>query len=223
MKKLLKKWHWAMPVLVVLISMAAVIYLREREGDPYSQILETDLAGLTEKSEARVLSMLEGDPECFAAALETGALPEGAKAVSGNMLIIEQKRGLFTQYLRRGGESGEEAPGEAGYNRVEYRRAFPHGWTYCVDYTRPVLYADRYASQAGAYLTEGQKDRLLIPLEEAEILIIDKKHGALPQNRGKSAFVAEMSIPALGGDILAYFDLKTKNIIWIEDKGNAGT
>ncbi len=185
----MKKWLWAIPVCLILLTSVAVGILNTRDIDPDSEIYSADPRELAPLSEAEVLNLLEED---------------GSYSALDFALISESD----TQRLYITKSEPQKPEPEALNSRV-YTRDLGNGWTYVFEYVCEITFSAEYLKQL---------ERELEAEVTAVFYLRDKTLCAAPGDRSKSAYTVEAHVKtASGEEMLAFFDPKTKVFIGFEN------
>jgi hypothetical protein len=217
----MKKQFWIMPAMLFLLALAAVIYINMQDITPEKMVFAIDIASLTGISEAEAVTLLDNRRAEFDACLENESLPPPGGVLRierGNgavIFVLAEKYGSYTQYLAYG-EAEEEytSKGERGYNLGAHRRELEGGWTYCVDYVAKLTFADRYASQVDANLTDVQRAGLETPAAEGRYVLLKKDYAPYPAGLAKGQYAVRVTLKLKdGGELAGCLDPKTKVFI----------
>ncbi|HHX72537.1 MAG TPA: hypothetical protein GX701_06405 [Clostridiales bacterium] len=199
----MKKWVWAAPALVFLVSLGLVLYLRAKDVSPALLISSVEPQPWASLSETDVVTLLEQNLPAFEAAALGGELPEGViERTEGGVLILERRPGGFVQALLAEGAVSPEH--EKAINAKTTQRALPvAGWTYVLSYDIPLAQSHRYAAVVSARLADRQP--LAKPTEEWVFLLAEKEGLAEPASYSKSAYVVKVFVPMQDGSVVTGF------------------
>jgi len=194
----MKKIYWAAPVIVLAISIAAYLYLGSLDVEPLSMVHDVKVEDIVEIPHVQAITTFENN---------FGELTENADG----KIVIGEKRGSYIQYFTQGDAgAGADSLDGAGYNAGQYRRALANGWTYCVDYVKPITFSEHYVKQLKTALKD---DPPTCPDGEIEMLIKDKIYCSPPADKAASQYVVQLRAATANGEVTAYFDAKTKDFI----------
>lgn len=178
----MKKWLWAIPVCLILVTSVAIGILNTRDIDPGDMIAKADLRELAPISEAEALTAIETDPRF---------------EESGFEVLFED--GVSRLYVTK---SAPETPEPSALNRKVYTRDLGSGWTYVFEYLCGLTFTNQY---------EDQLERELGELGSVTFYLREKDACADPGPKSKSAYTvqAHVTLPS-GEERIAFFDPKTK-------------
>ena len=184
----MKKWMWAIPVCLILITSVAIGILNVKDIDPEAMIADVDLKKIAPVSEADALTMIEQEDRFKNSDLEVLAQGEGSRV-----------------YVTKG---TPEEPEPKAENLKVYTRDLGNGWTYVFEYLCSITFTDQYLDQI---------ERELGEVESVMYYLRDKTLCAEPGSRSKSAYAVEAHITLPSGEEkIAFLDPKTKVLIGFE-------
>ena len=178
----MKKWLWAIPVCLILVTSVAIGILNTRDINPEDMSAKADLKELAPISEAEALTAIETDPRFASSQFE---------------ILYEDE--VSTLYVTK------SAPREAepsALNRRVYTRDLGNGWTYVFEYLCGLTFTNQY---------EAQLERELGELGSVTFYLREKSACADPGTKSKSDWTvqAHVTLPS-GEERIAFFDPKTK-------------
>ena len=184
----MKKWMWAIPVCLVLITSVAIGILNTRDIDPEAMIADVDLKKAAPISEAEALTLIEQDPRFETSDFE----------------ILDQ-----TERSRLYVTKGEaETPSPEAENHRVYTRDLGNGWTFVFEYVCDITFTNQYRNAIEGELGE---------VESVVYYLRDKTLCAEPGSRSKSAYAVEAHITLPSGEEkIAFLDPKTKILMGFE-------
>ena len=185
----MKKWLWAIPVCLVLITSVAVGILNFRDIDPEAMIVSADLKKTAPVSEAEALTLIEQDPRFETSEFE----------------VLDQ-----TERSRLYVTKGEvETPFPEAENHAVYTRELGNGWTYVFEYVCDITFTNQYLKAIEAEVGE---------VGSVTYYLRDKTLCASPGTKSKSAYAVEAHITLPSGEEkIAFLDPKTKLFIGFEE------
>lgn len=185
----MKKWMWAIPVCLVLITSVALGILNTKDIDPESMIADADLKKIAPISEAEALTLIEQDQRFETSEFE----------------VLEQSP-KSRVYVTKG---VPEAVTPAAENHRSYVRELGNGWTYVFEYVCDITFTNQYLDQI---------ERELGEVESVVYYLRDKTLCAELGTKSKSAYAVEAHITLPSGEQkIAFFDPKTKVLIGFEE------
>jgi hypothetical protein len=130
----MKKWMWAIPVCLILITSVAIGILNVKDIDPEAMIADVELKKIAPVSEADALTMIEQEDRFKNSDLEVLAQGEGSRV-----------------YVTKG---TPEDPNPKAENLKVYTRDLGNGWTYVFEYLCSITFTDQYLDQIERELGE---------------------------------------------------------------------
>ncbi len=214
----MKKIYWIVPAAVFVASLAMVVILNRRDIKPEDMVYKKEAAELVSVTETRAVSMLENNLDAFSlcAADAAADAPDGVSSVERDeglvKFILDEQFGSFTQYLAYGGAGeGYDTKAGEGYNVAAYRRELADGWTYCVDFIKPLTFTDYYEKDIAEALGSEKA-------ESYEFILMSKENCPSPAEKSRSAYVVRARVMLESGEIKTCFvDPKTKLFIGFEE------
>ena len=184
----MKKWMWAIPVCLILITSVAIGVLNAKDIDPETMIADADLKKIAPVSEAEALTSIEQDPRFES---------------SGFEVLDQTERSRV--YVTKG---TPEEPDPVAENHRVYVRELGNGWTYVFEYVCDITFTNQYLDRI---------ERELGEVESVVYYLRDKTLCAEPGTRSKSAYAVEAHITLPSGEEkIAFLDPKTKALIGFE-------
>ncbi len=217
----MKKIYWLIPIVMILLFTALLMYVNNREIDPESMVLDTPLSQLYGGGYTDGLTLLDQNRALLDAVAEdfaqtgnvTATLPDSLRTETGDgvlrLILAESPR--FVVWL---------TPSEAGtasliqpdaFNVAHERTPLTGNWTYCADWLQELGREEILRDQLEKYLP--QKQRALLAedaIAQAGLLLRTHEGVTLPQSpSGNYVVEARLSLQD-GGVLTAYLDAKTK-------------
>ena len=155
----MKKWLWAIPVCMILVTSVAIGILNTREIDPDAMIASVEPRDIAPMSEAEVLTLIEQDQRFETSDLE----------------VIEETETLRLYVTK----TAAETPDPQALNHKVYTRDLGNGWTYVLEYVCGITFTNQYLDQLEDELGEGLT---------VVYYLRDKTLCADPGTRSKSAY-----------------------------------
>ncbi len=181
----MKKWMWAIPVVLIAVTAVAVGVLNFSDVKPEDIVLDDDPADLTTVSPVDAATRTDTDPS-FA---------------GQDFVVLEETDRVFVYVTR---STPREAPVKA-YNVKTATRELGNGWTYAAEVVCGITFSRQYDKLLTRALGEGAS---------AVYYLRDKADCAAPAQRSRSSYVVEARATAASGEAhVLFFDPKTKALI----------
>ena len=181
----MKKWLWAIPVAMIIVTAVAIAMLNARDIVPENMVSAVDPKEIAAYTEAEVLTMLETDDAYR----------------DGDFFVLDEGPGMRLYVTK----SEPETPAVTAYNVKVYSRDIGNGWTYVLEYICGVTFSSQYDSQS---------EKNLGGFDSVTYYLRDKADCAEPAPKSKSEYAVEAHVTFPSGDVrIVFLDPKTKLFI----------